>query len=154
MKPSMKTAEELIKKHDRKLVTISTEATLFQAIEQMIHHQIGSILIENEGEIVGIWTERDFLRNSMKEELNLKNAFIRNYMHKKLIFANHDDTIYQLMDKFLGLRIRQILIKKEDQIIGLLSSGDVIKENLVEKAKELKDMKQILNWEYYENWNW
>lgn len=150
----MKTAEELVKKQDRKLVTVSTEATLYQAIEQMINHQVGSILIENKGEIVGIWTERDFLRNSMKEELVLKNAFIKNYMHKNLIFAHHDDTIYQLMDKFLGLRIRQILIKKEDKIIGLLSSGDVIKENLVEKANELKDMKQILSWEYYENWKW
>ena len=150
----MKTAEDLLKNNERKLLSVSIEATLYQAIEQMIHHKIGSILIEDNGEIVGIWTERDFIRYSLKDDLKLKKEFIKNFMHKDLIFANHDESIYQLMDKFLGLRIRQILIKKDDQIIGLLSSGDVIKENLNEKAKELKDMKQVLNWEYYENWNW
>ena len=150
----MKTAEDLLKKKEGKLIAVFIEATLYQAIEQMIHHKIGSILIEKDGEIVGIWTERDFIRYSLKSDLKLKQEFIKNFMHQKLIFANHDDSIYQLMDKFLGLRIRQILIKKDDQVIGLLSSGDIIKESLNEKAKELKDMKQILNWEYYENWNW
>ena len=119
----------------------------------MIQSKVGSVLIEETGKLVGIWTERDFLRNSLKKDFNPKTELIKDHMHKNLFFARHDETIYQLMDKLLGMRIRQILIKKGDHYIGILPSGDVIQENLKEKADELKDLKQMFSWEYYENWN-
>lgn len=150
----MKTAEDILKRHPKKLITVPIGSTLHEAIEKMIHHKIGSILVEDKDEIVGIWTERDFIRKSLDETIKLDSALIKDYMHKKLIFAPHTDTIFQLMDKFLGLRIRQVLIKKDNQFIGILSSGDVIQENLLDKADELKNLKQVLNWEYYENWRW
>ena len=45
----MKTAEDLLKKNEGKLIAVSIEATLYQAIEQMIHHKIGSILFKISG---------------------------------------------------------------------------------------------------------
>lgn len=150
----MKTAEELIQEQNRKLVTVSPETTIYEALEKMIQNKIGSILVESDGELVGIWTERDFLRNSLDSNFDPHSAVIKEYMHKDLLYANHDESIFQLMDKFLGLRVRQLLIKKGDRFIGLLSSGDVIRENLKERAAELKRLNQAFSWEYYENWNW
>ena len=150
----MKTAEELIQEQNRKLVTVSPETTIYKALEKMIQNKIGSILVESDGELVGIWTERDFLRNSLDSNFDPHSAVIKEYMHKDLLYANYDESIFQLMDKFLGLRVRQLLIKKGDRFIGLLSSGDVIRENLKERAAELKRLNQAFSWEYYENWNW
>ncbi len=150
----MKTAEEILTSRERKLTTLPPEATLYQAIKTLVNNRVGSILVEENGELVGIWTERDFIRNSLDKKLNIHEAQLKDFMHQNLHFANHNETVFQLMDKFLGLRIRQILIKKDDKYIGILSSGDVIRENLKNKAEELKDLKQMFSWEYYENWNW
>jgi signal-transduction protein with cAMP-binding, CBS, and nucleotidyltransferase domain len=68
--------------------------------------------------------------------------------------ATHTDTVYMLKDKFLGLRLRHLLIEKEGKYIGLLSTGDIIKASLREKDLELKDLNAIVSWEYYENWRW
>ena len=59
-----------------------------------------------------------------------------------------------LKDKFLGLKLRHLLIEKEGKYIGLLSIGDVIKASIQEKDQELKNLNAMVSWEYYENWRW
>ena len=75
-------------------------------------------------------------------------------MTKSLIFAPHTDTVYNLMDKFLGLRVRHLLIEKDGETIGMVSSGDVMKASIQEKDAELKQLNSMVGWDYYENWGW
>jgi signal-transduction protein with cAMP-binding, CBS, and nucleotidyltransferase domain len=56
------------------------------------------------------------------------------------------------MDKFLGLRLRHLLIDREGEFIGMLSIGDVVRSALQTRTDELRELSQITNWEYYEEW--
>ena len=118
--------------------------------------KVGAILLTDEenGKIVGIWTERDLLRNEVDEGFDAKTARIGDYMTSGLESAPSTDTTYQLMDRFLGLYLRHLLVKKEEEYIGLISIGDVIKACLHEKDQELKNLNAIVSWEYYEDWKW
>jgi hypothetical protein len=75
-------------------------------------------------------------------------------MSTDLIFAAHDTPVIKLQEKFLGLFIRHILIKKKKKYIGMLSIGDVIRASLWAKDAEIRDLNKIASWEYYENWSW
>jgi len=75
-------------------------------------------------------------------------------MSTDIHYAKHNDTIYILLDKFLGLKIRHLLIKKGKKFIGIISSGDVIRANLVQKNDELKELNTLVGLKYYENWTW
>ncbi|MBU2645021.1 CBS domain-containing protein [bacterium] len=150
----MKTAEEIVQKNKGEMITVSPDSTIREALNTMTEKNIGAILIKDMGKIVGIWTERDLMRNVLLPDFNLDSALIKDYMTTKLHFARHSDTIYHLQDKFLGLRIRHLLVKKKDQILGLVSSGDVSRHDLKEKTDELESLNKIINWEYYENWHW
>jgi hypothetical protein len=46
-----------------------------------------------------------------------------------------------------------MLIIKEGKCIGMLSIGDVLRESLLSKDKEIKALNKIASWEYYENWS-
>jgi CBS domain-containing protein len=150
----MKTAEEILKEKDIDIISVTADTTISEAIRIMIKNQIGAILVEKEGEIVGIWTERDLMRNVLTAGFDPNTAIISDYMSTGLKSATHTDTVYMLKDKFLGLRLRHLLIEKEGKYIGLLSTGDIIKASLREKDLELKDLNAIVSWEYYENWRW
>ncbi|MFH2130422.1 MAG: CBS domain-containing protein [bacterium] len=150
----MKTAEEIVQKNKGEMITVSPDSTIREALNRMTEKNIGAILIQDKGKIVGIWTERDLMRNVLLPDFNLDSALIKDYMTTKLHFARHNDTIYHLQDKFLGLRIRHLLVKKKDHIMGLVSSGDVSRHDLKEKTDELESLNKIINWEYYENWHW
>ena len=150
----MRTAEQIVRDKDRRLIAVSPDATIAEALRLMIDNQIGAMLIKESDQIVGIWTERDLLRNTMTAGFYPETARIGDYMSRGLPSAPHDDSCFQLLDKFLGLRRRHLLIKKDDQYLGLLSIGDVIKSCLQAKDEELRKLNAFVSWEYYENWRW
>jgi len=150
----MKTAAEILQDKDSHIISVSPDTTIIEALRVMIKNHIGGILIQEGDNIVGIWTERDLMRNSITANFDVKKAKIKDYMTTGLLSAPHTDTVYQLLDKFLGMRLRHLLIEKDGNYIGLLSIGDVIRATLLEKDVELKELNAIVSWEYYENWQW
>lgn len=150
----MKTAEDIINEKERHAITVPPDATIAEALRIMLKQNIGAILIEEKGEITGIWTERDLMRNSIADGFDPRKERVGDHMSSKLLYAPHDATIFHLLDKFLGLRVRHLLIEKNGKFIGMLSTGDVVRANLVQKTQELKELSAFLSWEYYENWKW
>lgn len=148
----MYTAEDILNEKNREMITATPETVIKDALKIMVENQIGAILVKENDQIVGIWTERDLMRNIISDECDISTAKLGDYMTKDLKFAPHDASIYKLLDIFLGKRFRHILIQKDEKFIGILSMGDVIKANLNQKTKELQDLNAIVSWEYYENW--
>jgi len=150
----MKTAGDIVNEKGNDVFSISVNATIQDALKLMVAKKIGAVLIEHDGEIVGIWTERDLLRNSILDDFDVKKSRIGDFMTKKLVKADASENIYRMMDKFLGLRLRHLPVEKDGKIIGLLSAGDVIKAALLAKTKEFDELNELVSWEYYENWRW
>ena len=150
----MKNAEQIVNDKKRSMITVPIGTTIHDALQTMGQNHIGAILVTDQGRIVGIWTERDLMRNTLESDFNARSARIEDYMTRDLLTAPHTDSIYLLLDKFLGRRLRHLLIEKEGEIIGILSTGDVIRASLQEKTRELQELNAIVSWEYYENWGW
>ncbi len=150
----MQTAEDILKVKDGEIISVTTDATLRKTLQLMVERKVGATLVIEEGEYVGIWTERDLMRNSLETDFDLDAARIGDHMVTGLHFAPHTDTVYELMDKFLGLRLRHLLVKRDETFIGMLSIGDVIKACLQEKTREFEELHAAVSWEYYEEWRY
>lgn len=150
----MKTAEDMIREKGSDILSVPTGTVIMDALKHMNARQVGAVLVVRDGQPVGIWTERDLMRNTLDGAFDPQTARIEAHMTTALIFAPHTDSVYNLMDKFLGLRVRHLLIEKEGKTIGVVSSGDVMKASIQEKDQELKQLNSIVGWDYYENWCW
>ncbi len=150
----MRTAEDIVREKNREILAVSADTFIYEALRVMVDHKVGAIMIEEDQKIVGVWTERDLMRNTLEEEFDPRTATVGDYMVTKLHSAPHTDSVYNLMDKFLGLRVRHLPVEKHGEYIGLLSIGDVIRANLHEKTRELEALNAVVGWEYYEQWNW
>ena len=147
-----RTARDILKEKGGHMVTISSEATIYQAVKIMTQNRVGSIVVVDEGRIVGIWTERDLMYRVIDDSFNPRTEGIGQTMSKTLISANVNDQAFQLYDKFLGRRIRHLLIEENGDYIGILSVGDVMRANLQQRAEEYRDLNEMVSLEYYENW--
>ncbi len=148
----MNIAEDLIKDKNRALVTIPPTTPILKAVKLMADQNVGCLLIEADGEIRGIWTERDMVHNLATDGCGIENEAVEKYMTSPVLSCRWDESVYSLMDKFLGLRIRHILVEKDGKQIGLLSSGDVMKAALRAKDHDLAQANSKLSWDYYEEW--
>ena len=150
----MKTARDILGEKKGDIVSVPTGTTIKATLAEMNNRKVGAILITRDDKVLGIWTERDLMRNILDTSFDLETANVEDYMTTDLIFAPHNATVYDLMDKFLGLRIRHLLIEQDGEYIGIISGGDVMKAAIQEKDDELKQLNAMVGWEYYENWNW
>ena len=149
-----KTAEDILNEKGSEILSIGPDALICAAIEVMTKRRVGCILIREGNDYVGIWTERDLLNRVSSQGFDLQTAKIRDHMQTKLIYAQHDDSIVHLIDKFLGLRVRHLLIQREGQFIGMLSAGDVMRAALQQRSEELERMRDIVKLDYYDEWCW
>lgn len=147
-----RTARDILNEKGGHLVTINADATVFQAVSVMTQNRVGAIVVVEEEKIVGIWTERDLLFRVLEEGFDAKTARLNDNMSINLITANVDEPAFKLYDKFLGRRIRHLLIEDGGDIIGLLSVGDVMKASLLEKSEEVDELNHMVSLSYYENW--
>ncbi|HCK99637.1 MAG TPA: hypothetical protein DHW42_05985 [Candidatus Marinimicrobia bacterium] len=146
----MKTAEDILNEKDRSIISIQQNATVYDALKLMVKKNIGAIVVKDNDDIVGIYTERDLMKDTVKKKIDVQKAIIKDYMISTLYSAPYDEPIYLLLDKILGKRIRHIFVEKEGKYVGILSAGDVTKACLNERTKEMESV----SWDYYENWRW
>lgn len=148
----MKTAEDIVNDKKREIVFVSEDLTVHQTCRKMIENKIGAIVIKKDDEFVGIWSERDLLRNICNEGFDPLTARISDYMSAPLQSAPHSTRIHKLEEMFLGLFLRHLLIEKDGEYIGMLSIGDVLRAGLLAKDRQFKELNEFVSWDYYENW--
>ena len=150
----MQFAEELLAGKRQGMITVAPDKTVLEVLRIMVEQNIGAILVEDRGRIVGIWTERDFVRNSLQAGFVPDQARIGDYMVTTVHKAAWDTPLIKLQEMYLGLYTRYVLIEKEGRHVGLLSIGDVLRASLVQKDRQIKELNAMASWEYYENWQW
>jgi len=148
----MLTAGQILDNKGGKIISVDIDATVADALHIMLENKIGAILVTEGGQIKGIWTERDLMKNVVTEGFYTKDSKIKEVMTTTLISSPYTDSLYQLMDKCLGRRLRHLLIEKDGQFIGILSAGDITRAHLMEKSAELDQLNKMADWDYYENW--
>jgi signal-transduction protein with cAMP-binding, CBS, and nucleotidyltransferase domain len=148
----IKTAKDILAEKGGHLVTATSDSTVHQALTIMTQNKVGAIVIVEDEKIIGIWTERDLMFRALEDGFDPKTAKLSDNMSVNIISANVDEQAYQLYDKFLGRRIRHLLIEEGGEYIGLLSVGDVMKANLQQKNEEFEELNHMVSLEFYENW--
>lgn len=150
----MKTAKEILKQTSHTIQSVPENTVIQDVISQMVQNKIGAMLVKEGEKFVGIWTERDLFRIILEPGFDLKTSTVGQYMNRNIVTAPSDTGIEKLQEMFLGLFTRHILITQGKTYLGLLSIGDVMRAELLEKDREIKSLNQIAGWAYYENWGW
>ena len=150
----MNTAEDILKEKGGEMICVSPRTIVADALRLMTEHRIGAIVVKDSNKLVGIWTERDLMRNTLIEGFDPHSDEVSRYMVTGLKYASYDESVYQLQDKFLGMRLRHLLIKKKRECIGIVSTGDVMRMLLNDMQDKLDEANTLASWQYYENWRW
>jgi len=136
----MKTAENIVRGNGRNFVTIAPQTSAQEAVQVMVDNKIGSVLIKREDKIVGIWTERDLMRNILASGFDPKTVPIEDCMTTGFRFVPHTASIYKLLDMFSEPGMRHLIVERDGEYIGLLSEEDVNKVGLVETSKGYRSL--------------
>jgi len=141
--------QDILRVKGPEVMTISEERTVFDAINSMVMHKIGALLVMNfEGEFTGIITERDILRSCHSDYDQLKSKLIKEVMTKRVIISNPDDEVEYVQEIMTVNRIRHIPVIANNRLVGIVSIGDVVKALGQEVRAENKYLKDYITGKY------
>ena len=138
------------------VVTIEAHKTVYDAICKLNQHGIGALIVTGAGgEISGIITERDVLREcgekcarpagSPGSEGDLWAASIEDAMTQQLIIGVPDDELGYVMGIMTKNRIRHLPIIEGDQLVGIVSIGDVVNAHVEETEFENRMLREYIH---------
>jgi CBS domain-containing protein len=107
--------------------TIPPSATLQQVINRLVEHNCGSLVVVDQGNMCGIITERDIVRAAASEPQPLDACFVRDHMSIELLTGTPADDISDVMGLMTQHRVRHLPITEGEQLVGIISIGDVVK---------------------------
>ena len=120
------------------VLQIEGDATVFDAITKMVEANVGSVLVADDGEIVGIVTERDYLRRVTLQGRTDKETSVRDIMSSPLYVVTPDTPIAECMALMTDRRIRHVPVVDGEKVVGVISIGDLVKFISKQQAFEIK----------------
>src|SRR5262245_5228527 len=129
---------EILDAKGRRVLRIDAEATVLEAVKQMVAANVGSLLVVDGGEILGIVTERDFLRRVAEDEGSDNDASVREMMSSPLIVVTPETSVDECMALMTNRGIRHVPVVDAGAVTGIVSIGDVVKFKSREQSFEIQ----------------
>jgi CBS domain-containing protein len=119
--------KDLLKNKGPEVFTVGIDKSLKDAIAILVANNIGSLLVINaDGKIEGILTERDILRQSAKDPHSFGEISVRESMTSNIIFIEDEDTLEYASSIISNNKIRHLpVLNKNKVLVGLISIGDI-----------------------------
>ena len=123
----MNEVSKILEAKTHELLTIDAGVPVIEAVRRMVEANVGSLLVTEDGEIVGIVTERDYLRRVALEGRDENAAAVREIMSSPLVVVGCETTVEECMALMTERRIRHLPVVEDGTIVGLVSIGDLVK---------------------------
>ena len=123
----MTTVRQLLDQKGSKIWSIHPDATVFDAVAKMAEKDIGSLVVMDGDELVGIITERHYARNVVLKGKTSPATLVRDIMERHVVIARPEQSVDQCMVLMSEKRVRHLPVFEGNNPIGIVSIGDLVK---------------------------
>jgi CBS domain-containing protein len=119
------------------VTTIEPNATLATAIAVLAQHRIGALVVLGpERRVIGILSERDIVRALAELGADALTTPLAQVMTRKVVTCGEAETVAVIMERMTTGKFRHVPVLDQDQLVGIVSIGDVVKHRLSEIEHE------------------
>ena len=140
----MATVADIISQKGSTAHSVAPQATVYEAIEKMVQNNIGALLVVDGAALVGIVTERDYLRRIAVEGRTSKGTLVSAIMSTRLTTVALGTTVERCMQIMTERRIRHLPVVAGSRIAGVVSIGDIVKNLMREQANHIEHLTEYI----------
>ena len=137
----MTTVRQLLDQKGLRIWSIRPDMTVFDAVAEMAEKDIGSLVVMDGEELVGIITERHYARNVVLNGNTSPATLVRDIMERHVIIARPEQSVEHCMALISEKRVRHLPVLEGEKPIGMVSIGDLVK-SMVADQKFMVDQLQ------------
>jgi len=128
----------------KQVFSVAPDTIVYHAIEIMAEKNIGGLLICENGQLVGIFTERDYARKLILKGKSSKDTTIGDLMTKNPFTVSLDTSIEECMEMMSNKRIRHLPVVDNGKLVGVISIGDVVTYIIHEQKATIEHLQSYI----------
>lgn len=137
----MQTVKQFLEsKPNRALVYVTPDSTVFQALQVMAENDIGAVLVMESGDIVGIFSERDYARRIVLQGRTSAGTKVRDIMTSRVVYVTPLQTLDECRSLMTEKRIRHLPVMEDQTVLGILSIGDLVRATIEEQEQVINHL--------------
>ena len=144
----MSTIREVLERKGYKVLTVDLGVSVLEAIGTMSDANIGAVVILASGRAEGIFTERDYLRKIALKGRSSKETLVDEVMSSPLITVEKGESTRAAMETMTERRCRHLVVMEGEEMVGIVSLGDLVKHMLQEKEAEVEQLSSYIQGSY------
>lgn len=140
----MRTVRQLLDAKSPAIHAIAPDAPVLDAIRLMAEAHIGAVLVMDGPQLVGILSERDYARKVVLQGRASADTPVRDIMTSRVLTATSADTSDRCMQVMTEHRIRHLPVLDGDDVVGVISIGDLVKAVIEDQQAELDSLQRYI----------
>jgi CBS domain-containing protein len=135
-----KTVAELLGGRRGVVFLIHAEATVFAALERLAEHDVGVLVVLQDGKPAGIFSERDLARKVELRGRTAKDTPVRDVMTPEVLYVTPGHTLDRCLALMKKERVRHLVVAEDGKVVGVVSARDILVDAVAEEEKHIRDL--------------
>lgn len=140
----MHTVKQLLESKGHDVWSVSPDTSVLDAIKKMADKQIGALLVLDGSKPVGIVSERDYARKVILQGRSSQETPVGEIMTTHVVCARPDLNVEECMAIMTDKRIRHLPVMEGDQVLGMISIGDLVKAIIAEQQFIIEQLERYI----------
>lgn len=140
----MRNVNQILEGKGGRITAVPQEAPVLEVIRLMAEHHIGSVLVMQGHELVGIATERDYARKVILQGRSSAETPVAQIMSSPVVTVLPTDTAQTCMQLMTSRKIRHLPVVEDGRVLGLVSIGDLVKAVIEDQQQEIAQLQQYI----------
>ncbi len=140
----MRTVGQLLQTKGHNVWSVSPEATILEALRVLDEKNVGALLVMEAGKLVGMLSERDYARRVILKGHPVETTRVSEIMTAQVTTIRPEQTVRDCMDLMTEKRIRHLPVVEGEQVTGIISIGDVVKEIISQQEFDIQNLENYI----------
>jgi|SRR5690606_13229871 len=141
----MKTVKYILSNKPRVVYSVAPGVSVFEALNVMMEKNISALLILEDGNLCGIFTERDYARKIILQGKSSKDTPVRDVMSPDPHTITPEETIDHCMQLMTTRHFRHLPVVEGGTVVGMLSIGDLVKCIIEDQQQTITQLESYIN---------
>ena len=134
----------ILERKGHQFYSVPTRATVGDAVRELATHHIGAVLVMDEGQLRGVFSERDAVRVAAQRGQFPSDLTVGEVMTRDVCWVTPDTTVDECMALMTKRRFRHVPVMVDTKVVGIVSIGDIVLEALTQRETTIRGLETYI----------